>query len=417
MDVNVAIKDFLSALPTEIDSLYVALSGGLDSCVLLDALRVAMPNAPFYALHVHHGLSPFADDWVNHCEQLAQSLSVPLQVLRVNAKPAPGESPEAAARHARYEAFRMALPANSVLITAHHANDQAETLLLQLLRGAGVRGLSAMPVLAQFQNGWLARPFLSISRLQLEEYAELYQLSWINDESNLDSEIDRNYLRHQIVPLLTERWKGTVACLSRTANHCAEAEMLLSELAELDLSQVQSDSVAMNVLKLTQLSLPRIKNVLRYWIHRHGFLPPSTIKLQTIIDTVIYAAHDKKPCVTWEGAELRRFRDNLYVMKPLPPLDPNWSCDWDLKADLLLPASLGLLRVADYRDIANGQSLTVRFRRGGEVLYLGAERGHHTLKKLFQEWNIPPWLRSRTPLIFRGGELLRVVSYLSHPLA
>jgi tRNA(Ile)-lysidine synthase len=416
MGVNKALQQALEQLPPAIKQLYVAFSGGLDSTVLLHALSAQsiIPELTLKPLHVHHGLSPHADRWVNHCRQFTEALSLSLEVVYVNAKPHGGESPEAAARRARYDAFSKYIKSDIAFVLAHHANDQAETLLLQLLRGSGLRGLASMPALAQFQSGWLVRPFLQITRKELEQYAHQHQLTWVDDESNLSFEFDRNYLRHQVMPLLEARWPATVTCLSRSARHCAEAEELLLEIAATDMAKAMHEETSiLNIESLTTLSTARLNNVLRYWLTVCGLPLPSTVKLQTIVKTVINSRYDTMPCVTWPGAEVRRFRHQLYAMLPLVPHDPSWRYEWDVTQDLDLPAKLGILRAADYQKLADGQLLTVTFRHGSETIRLIGRQYHHSLKNLMQEWGIPPWQRQRIPLIFKNNELVAIPGFVN----
>ncbi|MFN7096876.1 MAG: tRNA lysidine(34) synthetase TilS [Gammaproteobacteria bacterium] len=461
MVVNESLKQALLQLPTTINQLVVAYSGGLDSTVLLHALHTLYPShtdisplplatinkedgtvdditfAPMAGkdvnsslditpapslrywvgfklsvLHVHHGLSPNADAWAQHCQAFAQTLSLPIDITYVDAKPKPGESPEAAARRARYGAFASMMSAEKALLLAHHANDQAETVLLQLLRGAGLRGIAAMPALTSFETGSLLRPFLAVTRAELETYAKTHHLTWIDDESNNNLDYKRNYLRHTIMPLLEKKWPATASCLSRSAHHCAEAEELLQELAIADIVKaMDEDAEALKILPLRTLTLPRLHNALRHWFTVCKLPLPSTVKLTEIVQTIIYGRHDAMPCVDWPGVEVRRFQHGLYAFPPLPVHDPAWRCEWDLKQDLVLPAKIGTLHAIDYQALADGQPLVVAFRVGGEKLRLQGRQGHHSLKNMMQEWHIPPWLRCRIPLIFRQNELIAVVGY------
>ncbi len=427
MVVNSTLTQHLSHLPVSCRRVYVGYSGGLDSSVLLHALVTAnmvTPVRQIIAIHIHHGLSPHADAWTAHCQTVTQQLNIPLQIVRVDAKAGTGQSPEAAARAARYKAFADIIQTDDVLMLAHHSDDQAETFLLQLLRGAGVRGLSAMPAFIEFASGWLSRPLLSLSRQQLQTYATEQGLRWIDDESNDNTDFDRNYLRHHIMPLLNARWPAAAECISRSASHCVEADGLIQELATIDYVSVvvqspfllstpqdcafRSQQTQLDIQKLTQLDEPRQRNLLRYWLHQLNLPMPSAKKLQQILQTVIHSRHDATPIVNWPGAEVRRFRHHLYAMPPLPLHDVTWQCEWDVQRDLVLPADIGVLKAKNYKELAAGKALTIKFRQGGEVIALPGRAGHHSLKKLMQEWNIPPWLRDRIPLIYRDGELVHV---------
>ncbi len=393
---------------------WVAYSGGLDSHVLLHslaALRERLPIEELAAVHVHHGLSPAADKWTRHCAEVCGQLGIPLTLLRVDASPRQGESPEAAARNARYQAVEPLIGEGEGLLTAHHQDDQAETVLLQALRGSGPRGLAAMPIWDPFGGGWRGRPLLGFSRGELQAYARSEGLRWVEDESNFDTGIARNYLRHEIIPLLRRRWPAAAATLSRVARHAAEAAHLLDQLAEGDLPP--TDDGTLDIEHLKGMEAARQRNLLRYWIHRAGLPLPDSVHLQRILDEVIPAAEDALPRVAWHGAELRRYRNRLYVMPPLPPHDSAQILAWKMDEPLslldgTLLRAIPALGEGISRDACRMARVTVRFRRGGERCRPAG--GSHTrpLKKLLQERGVPPWLRSRIPLIYLDDQLAAV---------
>ncbi|HSP01681.1 MAG TPA: tRNA lysidine(34) synthetase TilS, partial [Thioalkalivibrio sp.] len=261
------LHPFLQTLPPA-SRLVVAFSGGLDSHVLLHALA-ALCGEGFYelhAIHIHHGLNSQADAWADHCARVCRDLDVGLEVIAVNARAARGESPEAAARAARYQALASCMKEGDGLLTAHHRRDQAETLLLQLLRGAGSAGLAAMPRWQPLGSGWHGRPLLDVSREAIEDYARERDLHWIEDNSNLDARFDRNLLRQQVMPLLRARWQGVDETLARAAAHQAEGLGLLGDLARQDLEQIRGELPGtLSVSELTGLRPARIRNVLRFW--------------------------------------------------------------------------------------------------------------------------------------------------------
>lgn len=413
-NINDLIKRFFEKF-TDKKTMWVAYSGGVDSHVLLHALaHNNIRQHDIRAIHIHHGLQAEADAWREHSIQQADFLNIPIEIRHVDAKPAKGQSPEAAAREARYAAFREIVQAGDVLLTAHNQNDQAETILLQLIRGAGVKGLSAMPSQANFNNGILFRPFLEISRATIESYAQRFQLTWIEDPSNQNTHFDRNYLRQTIFPLLASRWPSIEKTLSRSAEHCSSMNELLEELAQEDLERVVSNNnQAVNIERLLALSLARQKNVLRYWIENQQLPLPSTAHLEILLHDVVYAGEDKMPCVHWPGGEVRRFKGFLFSMLPLSDFDSSAEIYWDRKTALKLPADLGVIKLDDQR--IKGKPLSsiegtviIRFRRGGEVLKIPGRDGTHELKKLFQEWCVLPWRRDRVPLIFSDEKLVAV---------
>lgn len=396
----------------------VALSGGCDSTVLLHAmaaLRSRLGDAALMSVHVDHGLHVDAAVWSQHCRAFANGLGVECDVLKVNAHPATGQSREAAARAARYAALANWLQPGDVLLTAHHQEDQAETLLLQLLRGAGAAGLAAMPTHTALGPGVLARPLLGVSREALRVYAMHYDLLWIEDPSNFDTSFDRNYLRHNIVPGLRMRWPRADASLARAAQHQQESAALLDALAQIDLAAVQDPQRgALHVDRLLQLDEPRQRNALRGWLRAQGFPLPSARVLQHVCRDVLRAAWDREPCVGWQGAQLRRYRNGLYAMRPLAPVDSSTVLKWSpLEAPLVLPDGLGKLhgqpaygRGLRY-DPAQGP-LEVRFRQGGERCRPAGAVYTRAVKTLFQEQGVPPWERERTPYIFVEGTLAAV---------
>ena len=400
---------------------WVAYSGGCDSHVLLHALAQlrAQLGVTLHAVHVNHGLSKQADDWSHHCSEVCQKLDVPFVDISVNANASAGQSPEEAARLARYAALANVMEPGDGLLLAHHQDDQAETVMLQLLRGSGVRGLSAMPLHAPFGAGWLGRPLLVFSRASLGHYADSQGLEWIDDPSNFDTDFDRNFLRQDVLPRLKGRWPAADKTLARVAAHQAEAAELLGELAAQDYGHLQGEvEGTLSVVALRSLPVSRLRNVLRYWLNTIIGLPmPDARHLNRIIDEVLPAAADATPLVSWAGCEVRRFNERLYAFETVGIHRSDTIYAWDLQQPVRL-ASLGCeLQPAKNTgkglraSLAGRDDITIRFRQGGERCR-PAGRGHtHQLKKLFQEWQVPPWLRERVPLIYVGNEIAEVVGY------
>ena len=402
---------------------WVAFSGGMDSQVLLHALaaqRGRLP-APLVAVHVNHNLQPDAPAWVQHCRAVCAALAVDFHALSVQAQAQRGESPEAAARAVRYRALAAAVPADAVLLTAHHQDDQAETLLLQLLRGAGPKGLAAMPERADCDGLTVLRPMLDVCRVELHDYAQRHALSWVDDPSNARTDYDRNFLRHAILPRLRERWPAAGATLARAARHQAEAASLLDELAAADwghapaFAELQTVPAPLSVSLLLALRPPRRVNLLRHWLHGQGASMPSAAVLARIDHDVLCAAADAQPLVRWGSVRLRRYRDCLYVDDVLEESDPSHCVAWlpDVAFDLpggTLGAERAIGTGVALRHLP-AAPLQVRFRRGGESLRPAGRRERHSLKHLFQEAGVPPWERARVPLIYRGDDLLAVAGY------
>ncbi|MDO9372071.1 MAG: tRNA lysidine(34) synthetase TilS [Gammaproteobacteria bacterium] len=397
---------------------WVAYSGGLDSHTLLHAmagLRPHLPGTELHAIHINHALQPDAQQWADHCAEVCAALQIPYRAVHVNATPAAGESPEAAARSARYEALAGVMNNGDALLTAHHRDDQAETLLLQLLRGSGPHGLAAMPACATFAAGVHLRPLLEFTRAQLHHYAIRQNLSWIEDQSNFVINYDRNYLRQEIMPRLAARWPAVSGTFARSARHAADAAYLLDVLAHSDLEHVAAERRdALSVARLKMLTQPRQRNLLHAWF-KHLHLPlPAAVHIEHILSDVVAVAADRVPCVRWPGAEVRRYRDLMYALTPLTPHDSSAVLPWNMQDTLTLPGGLGMLSAMPATGsgikqwLCRNPEVTVRFRQGGECCR-PAGRGHtHELRKLFQETAIPPWQRDRIPLIYAGPDLAAV---------
>lgn len=398
-------------------TLKVAFSGGLDSHVLLHALsRLRRAHTlRLSAIHVNHGLHPHADDWARHCLQVCAALDVECRVERVHVTGIREHGLEAAARGARYACLAGHVGPADVLLTAHQRDDQAETVLLQLLRGTGVHGLAAMPEIARFSRGRLARPLLEFSRAQLQAYAQAENLHWIEDPSNRNERLARNFLRHQVFPLLESRWPGASEQIARSAGFAAEAAEQLDILAESDWNACRvPDTFALSIAALRRLPAPRARNLIRYWLRRQGFQAPSALHLDQILTQVTHEPRSRQALIRWPRTEVRRYRDELVALKPGRHGDPAVGLPWNPVQPLELP-DVGL-RLCALATRGEGLSqarigavpLTVRWRRGGEICRLPGRAHRHKLKKLLQEAHVPPWERQRLPLVYVDGELAAI---------
>ena len=399
-------------------SVCIAYSGGVDSHVLLHLLATTQQQhfTNIRAIHIDHGLHTESAQWTEHCASVAKQLNIAFKSIKVSVDDIDELGLEAAARQARYAAFEAALCGDEVLLTAQHQQDQAETLLLQLLRGAGPTGLSAMATESKLGKLTIIRPFLDETKNDILDYARLHQLNWLDDPSNTDLSLNRNHLRHQILPELEQRWPAVSKTFSRSADHCREAAELLADLARLDAENVCTDGYnTLSIAALTQLPDPRQRNLLRFAIQQSGLPLPSSAILQRLIDEVCQAAEDKLPLVQWPGAEVRRYRDALVM-------SAEQFSHGELKTQLLNGTSD--IELADGRwlrwQLRSGQGLKtnvvtgplwLKFREGGEKIRLQGHAQHKSLKQLFQEWGVPPWQRQSVPLIFVDHELVAVVGY------
>jgi tRNA(Ile)-lysidine synthase len=445
-------------------SLCVALSGGLDSTALLAALATKRPaSLQLRALHVDHGLRSASKQWATHCRKLARDLHVPFKVLTTKVERPHGTSLEAAARDARYRLLANALHPGEILLTAHHSDDQLETVLLQLLRGSGLPGISAMPALAPFAQGQLARPLLSRSRAELETWVREKGLTWVEDDTNVDEAFDRNYLRLRVLPLIRARWPGAPTAVARSARHAAEAQTLLDTLARADIDRA-SYGESLSIKSLRALPPDRLRNALRFWITRAGYLAPDTKRLEEITGPLLDARPDANPFVEWgegQGSARAQRHGDLFSVGPRSPraasrssshaseppvtdrarrrtataatraahtpsaaaptdsprtravhasASPSvalaWS--WHDSPVLDLPDDLGKLELQpDARgplDLdALPHPLTIRWRRGGERLFPRRGGPRRSLKNLLQESHVPLSDRPRLPLLFSAA--------------
>lgn len=379
-------------------ALWVAFSGGLDSTVLLHALRqIAGFQSRLHAVHVHHGLQPQADAWAAHCAALCRQWEVPLEVRHVQVPRDADAGPEAAARHARHAAFAEVLGPDDVLIAAHHQDDQAETFLLRALRASGPEGLGAMRPLRRFAQGWLWRPWLAMPRDALKAYALSHDLAWIEDASNADTRLDRNFLRHQVLPLLRQRWPQADALLARSAALSAQTAGLMIEHDAATLALVQAaDPQVLSVGALLALTPARRARAVRHWIAQLGLPPLPARGVEALEASLLTPRHDAQARFDWDGVRLRRWRDQLHAGPVLGPLPADWQATWDGSAALQVPGG-GHLQLEGAARFET--PLLAGARQGGERIQLPGRQHHHALKHVLQELGIPPWERQRLPVL------------------
>ncbi|MES2353605.1 MAG: tRNA lysidine(34) synthetase TilS [Pseudomonadota bacterium] len=401
--------------------LTVGLSGGLDSVVLLSLLHRLRNRFDFQlaAHHVNHQISPNAQSWASFCENLCAALAVPFSQTIVNVPRDTGKGLEAAARALRHEAF-LTLDVDFILL-GHHQDDQAETLLLRLLRGAGVKGLAAMAECSPIGNRTrvasaprILRPLLHQPRSSLASFAHAEGLQWIDDESNTDIHYTRNYLRVELLPRINVRFPTYRSILDRAATQFAEAEQLLAVLAAIDAKDAINDG-RITVQALTALDEPRAKNLLRYFLAQHHLKMPDHARLHEILRQISTVRHNAEVCIAHDGIELRVFRDWLYVVHSHSSPSSDFQLQWQGELHWRIPALHGAMvfeetpgcGIAKDALVGNNE-VSVRLRQGGETLRLGENRPRQTLKNLLQTAGIPPWERERLPLLYIGDELAYV---------
>ena len=395
----------------------IAFSGGLDSTVLAHALaelkdlEEQFADVPVVAVHIDHDLHPESATWRDQCAETAASFGIAFRSLRVNVQLESGKGPEASARDARYSALHSELGSGDWLLSAHHREDQAETLLLNLIRGSGPAGVAGIGSVRRFGPGWLVRPMLNVDRADIQQYAADADLSWVEDPSNTDRRFDRNFLRHEVLPRLKSRWPDIAARLQRSAGHAGEASQLLVELAEIDIENLGSTTARLPIDELSSLSAARQRNVIRYALRDLGLSTPTALQLDRIMNEVIPARVDAQPLVSWPGASVRRYRNGLYL------LPENLADAVELAEvsgdELELGAGLGVLKFEADADIGLSKQLfdrglTVMPRVGGERFLPHGQSHTRELKKLLQEEGIVPWMRDRLPLVYAGDQLVAV---------
>ncbi len=392
----------------------VALSGGLDSMVLAHALSTSREQhgKSLAVVHIDHQLHPESTAWANHCKAFAAKSEIEFLTDVVKVDVDAGKGPEAAARDARYTALHQYVTASDWLLSAHHQDDQAETLLLNLLRGSGPAGVAAMRSIREFGDAWLARPLLDVSRVELATYAADEALSWIDDPSNHEREYDRNFLRGDVLPLLQTRWPHAHEKLARSASLARDAASLLSDLADLDIELMGGISNRLPVAALLALSPSRQRNLLRRAIQNAGLPAPAASHLQEILQQLLPAREDAEPLVNWPGAEARRYRNTLYLL-PATAVASFESGQVLGSEGVCIGPGLGELTLVSgggpgLSDAVVAAGLCVRQRQGGEEIKLVDQLHTRKLKKLLQEEGIVPWLRDSLPLVFSGDDLVAV---------
>jgi len=393
---------------------YIGFSGGLDSHALLHLCHKLSLNCR--AIYVNHGLSENADSWALHCSKICENLKIPFVEKKVLLKNLECKSIEAEARKKRYQAFAEILDENSILLTAHHEDDQAETLMLQLVRGAGPKGLAAMPEKKLFAKGLHLRPFLNFKKNQIKEYAEQNDLHWIEDESNLNLDFSRNFLRQKVFPLLKTKWPNVESAMARSAENCASTQNVIESYIEKDFNTCfNKENNTIAISKSIDFAKPIQVEILRYWLSKLNITLPSKVKMQNIQNSFLFTANDKEPHIVFGDYELRRYKDELYAMQVLSNHDASQTFVWDFKESLNIK-NIGKLVINKAKSHGLKQDLTkvtIKFRQGGERIKLSGRNMHHDLKNLLQKWGVPPWERSRIPLIYCQEKLIGVVGYFT----
>ncbi|MDC8830419.1 tRNA lysidine(34) synthetase TilS [Alteromonas gilva] len=430
------LKPALTALQSgyQPETLVVGLSGGIDSVVLLHALVTLRQHSDadikaLQAVYVNHGISANAMQWQTFCQHYCEQLDVPFYARPVNVLAGPRESLEAVARNARYNVLlTQAQQSGGALLTAHHQDDQLETVLLQLKRGAGPKGLSGMASISETGGIAIARPMLGVSRQQIEDYARAHGLSWVDDESNADVQYDRNFLRHAILPLLTERWPAMAQTVSRSAALCGEQQLLMDEVCDERLASMTcASNERISVTALKQVSPHWQRALIRRWLAQHNLLMPSAKQLEQLT-SMLCANPDSQPLVKLKAGEIRRFKDELYYLHnvseavTLMPqaIAPETDLQLDAQGIILrldvglqgeqsghtgsAPTGTPLTLVSQDKDINTvaTPALSIKVKPTGKA-------HHKPLKQWLKEWHIPPWERGKILLVASKNEPVALI--------
>ena len=389
---------------------WIAYSGGMDSSVLLHLffLNKEKIEHAIEVIYVNHGLQEEANSWGEFCQQQCEKYGFPFTQLEIEEDCPKGESVEAWARDNRYKLIESLSNENDALFTGHHLDDQIETFFLQAFRGAGTRGLSSMPLISKKKKYIHARPLLNCSRKELEGYAIGQNLIWQNDASNRDSRFDRNYFRHEIAPLIENRWPAYRDTINRLIDNQQESSTLLNELAVTDINNALSEN-AINLDAVKSLSVARQKNLLFVWLQQLGFQTPGSSQMERVISDVINSDPEKSPCVNWAYVEIRRYKNYLYALKATTDFNNESEFVW--KPNTVLNLYEETLSATEEKGIGlskeklKEEQLVVRFRQGGEKIKPANASHSKTIKQLFQEKSVLPWYRDKVPLIYVNDEL------------
>lgn len=379
----------------------VAFSGGPDSMCLLHRLARAGLERPIHAVHVDHRLDRHSAERARHAAKLAATIGIECQVLDLDTVRGPG--PEAAARQARYAALASVLAAGETLVTAHHADDQAETVLMRLIRGAGPEGLAGIPRQRRFGPGWLARPLLDWTRADIERWLERHRLECIRDPANELPGFDRNFIRHEILPVLRRRWPGVDPALRHSARLCAGAADSIRRRVAADLEHATGDDGSLALAALDDDGAWYRGEVIRHWCFRRGIEAPPGRQLAAFVDQLATARPDRTPSLRWSGQVLRAWRSRLWLERD-SKASGTWRMAWDGERPLELPRGLGELRLHGAGRPPG--DLEVRSGGRGETLRLAGEDFSRRTKRLLAHAGVPPWQRDRWPRLWYRGQLV-----------
>jgi tRNA(Ile)-lysidine synthase len=388
--------------------IWVGFSGGVDSTALLLALHQAGSalGAPVHAIHFHHGLNPGADSWLDHCSKFCSERKIPFVSQYLEIHTSGGASTEEASRDARYQAVAELLGCDEIYLTAHHADDQAETLFLNLMRGSGIEGLAGIPPLRKLGSGQVARPLLQWGRADLEDYLRRQGVNWMEDPSNRDLSFDRNYLRNQLFPMLNSRWPGVVKRLTRSARIARLSSEALAEFVNSHSGKLLANKHRMALEPLLELDQPMQALVMRQWLRGQEIPALTEVRIYEFLDQLASAKRNSQAEVRWNRWQLKLYRDFIWL-QDLSSLADCRVQTWNESMELMLPGGLGQLRLLGKpRSIPSGWR--VDSRREGAKIRLRARSSRQTLKELFRVSPVPPWMRAAIPVLYWDEEPVAV---------
>lgn len=393
--------------------LWVGFSGGIDSTALLHSLVMNCNNSDIIAIHVNHNMQKDSYLWQHHCEEFSKKLNINFVSENVTVTGNKGRSLEDIARELRYQVFSKYINAKDHLLLAHHANDVAETAISRLCEGANIRGMGSIPAQRTHNDFTITRPFINLTKDIIKAYIKKHNLKYIDDASNLDTKIRRNAVRHYIIPQLNRVWPNAINSISKATNHIQEANQLLYDLANIDLNYLTIDNKIF-LPKFSILTPARQRNVILHWLDRHSVARISHKKLSSGLDNLLIAGIDKIPYISWNSNSIRRYQNKLYLLTILPQNLSNISYILHHKLFTKIPGSNFKLSYSKSGvDQQYVDHLEIRFRRGGEKIFNGEI--HRKLKKLMQEWGLPPWERGAIPLLYYKETLIAVADYIYDP--
>ena len=396
----------------------IAYSGGIDSSVLLNIMCANKEHLKqsIEVIHVNHGLHEKSSNWEDFCKKECEKYKVTFKSIKIQEDCPKENSVEAWARNMRYKLISKHVKKNDILITAHHKDDQVETFFLQLLRGSGVHGLASMPVIKEFKNGFHVRPFLSFQRNEITKYAKENNISWIDDETNLDINYQRNFLRHNVLPTIDANWLSYRESILRVISHQADSMKIHNEIAQLDMEKIScNDTSNLHVGLIKELSEERKKNLIFFWLKNLNLETPSSKHMKQIISALINSDQQKSPCVNWGNTEVRRYKKFLYASNIVDNHESDIEITWDINSPLMIEGET-LTTIESQgkglsKECIKDANIIIRYRHGGEKIYTNSLSQSKSIKQLFQERSVLPWLRNKIPLIYINDELAVVPGF------